>query len=87
MLELLSWSSAWGLHLRGLGRISVRNAPLCVQVDKTQSPVLSVYALSLHRQGKSLRSHDETESPDVTQVIYCRVSFVRESPGEHIGGL
>jgi hypothetical protein len=50
----------------------IPNALLWEQVDKTQLPVFSVYASSLHRHGKSLRAHDETESPDVTQVICCR---------------
>jgi hypothetical protein len=55
----------------------IPNALLWEQVDKTQSPVFAVYASSLHRHGKSLRAHDETDSPDVTQVICCRGQLCR----------
>jgi len=49
-------------------------------VDKTQFPVFSVYVSSLHRHAKSLSSHDETDSPCVTQVICCRGQLCRRIP-------
>lgn len=64
----------WGIRisefLRGSERISIHIAPLLVQLDKMQAPVVAVYASSLHKQGKSVSSHDEAGSADVTQVIW-----------------
>lgn len=59
-----------GGSVEGLQAISIHIAPLLVQLDRMQAPVVAVYASSLHKQGKSVSSHDEAGSAAVTQVIY-----------------
>lgn len=59
-----------GGYVKNFQAISIHIAPLLVQVDKMQAPVVAVYASSLHKQGKSVSSHDESGSAAVTQVSY-----------------
>lgn len=67
MLESLFWGQDKHIS-QGLERV-LHMAPLLVQVDRMQAPVVAVYASSLHKQGKSVSSHEEAGSADVTQVI------------------
>ena len=68
-----AWVAIWEVrksgYLRCFERRTIHIAPLFVQLDKMQAPVVAVYASSLHKQGKSVSSHDEAGSADVTQVI------------------
>ena len=63
-----------GGYVEDFQAIPIHIAPLLVQLDRMQAPVVAVYASSLHKQGKSVSSHDEAGSAAVTQVSYrdCR---------------
>lgn len=66
------WGVRIGEHSSGFEIRFIQIAPLLVQLDRMQAPVVAVYASSLHKQGKSVSSQDEAGSALVTQVILKR---------------